>query len=316
MRNQIVRFIKKFTGTAFHLLLRLCHSPLLLGWMIAGTVIALITDGFSGVVSTLVNLFLVGMYAVIIKLMTENKEAPKAPIKRPASETVLGISFFLISIFNSFQFFQLIKIPAISGFYNAFFTQLYTNVNLLANAGFPQWSLSFISNALSSTVLQLVPILIIFILLGYNLRGMSLRPRFWKLSLTLLGISILMGLPVSSLHESPLYQTAAIYLIHLFINGVPEELFYRGFLLPRFEAVMHHPINALVVTSILFNAAHIPFSISHGSSIPMVILDVFSMSYPSGLIWGYLYLRTRSVVPGMLWHTANGTLGGFLVYLG
>jgi len=28
----------------------------------------------------------------------------------------------------------------------------------------------------------------------------------------------------------------------------------------------------------------------------------------SGLIWGYLYTRTRSIVPGVLWHAANGKL--------
>ena len=29
--------------------------------------------------------------------------------------------------------------------------------------------------------------------------------------------------------------------------------------------------------------------------------------------WGYLYLRARSVLPGTLWHAANGNLGYILM---
>ena len=34
-----------------------------------------------------------------------------------------------------------------------------------------------------------------------------------------------------------------------------------------------------------------------------------------GLIWGYLYTRTRSIVPGVLCHAANGKPGFVMIDL-
>ncbi len=67
-------------------------------------------------------------------------------------------------------------------------------------------------------------------------------------------------------------------------------------------------MNALVVSALVFDAVHIPTEISKGTMLLSALLGVFSIGYPSGLIWGYLYLRTRSVIPSTLWHAEMETL--------
>jgi uncharacterized protein len=97
------------------------------------------------------------------------------------------------------------------------------------------------------------------------------------------------------------------------VNAFPEELFFRGFLLPRLEKVLQNPLNALVLSAFIFNAMHLPIQMMNGTPLSEALLHIFSIGYPSGLIWGYLYLRTRSILPGTFWHAANGLLGYLLL---
>ncbi|MFD3450198.1 CPBP family intramembrane glutamic endopeptidase [Microbacteriaceae bacterium 4G12] len=129
------------------------------------------------------------------------------------------------------------------------------------------------------------------------------------LILVLISITIILGLPFKVISPSSFVQLITTFFISMFINGLPEELFFRGYLLPRLEAVLKNPIHALVISAILFNMSHIPSHISNGMSIHQALLMSFSIAYPTGLILGYLYLKTRSIVPGIIWHTSNTILG-------
>jgi len=45
---------------------------------------------------------------------------------------------------------------------------------------------------------------------------------------------------------------------------------------------------------------HISIEMTNGISPVLALLDALNIAYPNGLIWGYLYLRTLSIVPGTL----------------
>ena len=85
--------------------------------------------------------------------------------------------------------------------------------------------------------------------------------------------------------------------------------------MPQLEQFFVNPGNALVISAMLFNAIHIPVEIYHGVTPLTALINVFSIGYPSGLLWGYLYLRTRSILPGMFWHASNGVLGFIMMSL-
>lgn len=301
--------------TVSHLYIRLLKSPLLLGWLVIGTIIASITRGTNGLISSLVNIILIGMYATIIYIFTAKQRPDPEPVKRPKLETAAGILLYLIMIAMVTLSFNLTKIPYLQNNFNYFIQQVYYHANSFAQLGFPQWSLNYIGNAFTSIIMLLIPPVLLFLAFGYSWRGMGLKPRFWKLTGLLLAITIILGLPLrqATLYQFPLYKTLGIFFIHLFINALPEELFYRGYLLPRLEIILGNTVNALVITSILFNAGHIPYAVYNGMTISHALLSVFSMGCPTGLIWGYLYLRTRSIIPGVLWHTSNTILGYYLL---
>jgi membrane protease YdiL (CAAX protease family) len=144
---------------------------------------------------------------------------------------------------------------------------------------------------------------------------MGLTRLYWHLSAVLVGSAAVFGSLTGVLTRATIAQVLALTGIGIFVNALPEELFFRGLLLPRLEKVFSNPLNALVVAALLFNATHVPAALVNGAAPLNALLDVISIGYPSGLIWGYLYMRTRSILPGMFWHAANGNLGFLMMSL-
>jgi membrane protease YdiL (CAAX protease family) len=163
--------------------------------------------------------------------------------------------------------------------------------------------------AISSAIKKLLPTLLIFWIFGYGYKEMGIKHPKWKMTTVLLVLTSTFGLLTGIILQHPMPQVIILYLIGIFVNALPEELFFRGFLLPRLETVLENPLNALVISALLFNALHIPIQIHNGAALSTAILGIFSIGYPTGLLWGYLYLRTHSIIPGTLWHAANGILG-------
>jgi membrane protease YdiL (CAAX protease family) len=181
--------------------------------------------------------------------------------------------------------------------------------------GMPEWAIQEVYLAASSTIKQLIPTLLAVWLLGYGSRDVGLARPHWKLTALLVGVTAALGLATGVLTHAPPGRVLALYAAGILVNALPEELFFRGFLLPRLEKALGDPLNALVVSALLFNALHVPIELSRGASPWMALLGIVSIGYPSGLIWGYLYLRTRSILPGTFWHAANGKLGFLMMDL-
>jgi membrane protease YdiL (CAAX protease family) len=293
-----------------HFYQRLRQTPLLLGWMLIGPLVALVIEGTSGLVLGLVNLILLGIYAVLIRYMTSRPAAP-APVKRPRLE--LGTALGLLTLLLVVQFFHfgVWTLQPWHGWVVNFFQGLQRTMAGLP--GIPDWAAQSVYLAASSTMIQLLPTLLAFLLLGYGLRSMGLDHPNWKLTAVLMGVTAAFGLFTGVLLAAPVEQVLGLYLIGIFVNALPEELFFRSFLLPRLEEAFANPLNALVVSALVFNLIHVPIEIYRGASPLMALLSVFSIGYPTGLIWGYLYQRTRSILPGTLWHAANARLGFLFV---
>lgn len=304
MISQVIDGLRSFkTG--------LLHTPLLLGWLVIGLPLALYEDGWPGLALALVNLVLAGVYALIIRLQTPNLPAPQ-PVKRPALELVIALVLFALFLAVQLLDFAVWDIQPWQGWVRGIFSGIGRWVYGL---GLPAWARQDVYIAVSSLIKQLFPTLLVFLLLGYGPRAMGLARPHWKLAAILVGITALFGLLTGFLTRAPLVQVLALYGIGIFINALPEELYFRGLLLPRLEKVFTNPLNALVVSALVFNALHLPIAISQGESPLAAFARIFSAGYPSGLIWGYLYLRTRSILPGVFWHAANDTLGFFLMSL-
>ena len=154
-----------------------------------------------------------------------------------------------------------------------------------------------------------------FSLLGQRPRDLGLRPR--KLALGLLLVAAGIGLHLlgqiavpARVAPASVGAAAATFLAALFTRALPLEFFYRGVLLPRLEPRIESRHDALAVAALLYTLALVPEGIVAGTPWPRLLLDaVAGLGNPHALAWGYLYLRTRSVWPGAIWHASHATLG-------
>lgn len=279
-------------------------------WLIVGLLLAFNKDGWTGLAVSLVNIALICVYAVIINLQIPEPPVPGV-IKRPKLEMLLVLCLTGMILLVQMLDFGIWTIQPWQAWISGFFRETGRWVYSLKDL--PAWSRQDVYLALSSTIKQLLPGLLLLIVLGYGGQGRVLLRPYWKLTVILVGITAVSGLASGFINRAPIRQVLTAYFVSILINALPEELLFRGLMLPRLEKILDNPLYALMISSILFNAVHVPLSIFNGESPLMAMLDIFSIAYPSAIIWGYLYLRTRSILPGVLWHAANATLGFILV---
>lgn len=153
----------------------------------------------------------------------------------------------------------------------------------------------------------------VFSVLGQRPKDMGLRPRKIALGLLLVGAGVALhlagraALPQPEAPES-MRTAASAFLFTLFTRALPLEFFYRGVLLPRLEVHVPSRLDVLAIAALLYTLGQVPERIVAGTPALTILLDVIAgLGAAPALAWGYLYLRTRSVWPGAIWHAAHVT---------
>ena len=97
-----------------------------------------------------------------------------------------------------------------------------------------------------------------------------------------------------------------MFVAQALVNGIMEELSLRAVTLPHLVALVRNPYVAFFLMATLFDALHLPRAII-GFHIDAPwwrwVLWAALPSVPNGLLFGFIYWRTRSIVPGILFHT-------------
>jgi membrane protease YdiL (CAAX protease family) len=89
----------------------------------------------------------------------------------------------------------------------------------------------------------------------------------------------------------PLFLLTTVLLAPL-----AEEIVFRGFLLPSWSQSRLGPIGAVAGTSALFGALHVQYDVCGMGTIAL-----------AGLVWGWLRLRSGSLLPALLAHCLGNT---------
>jgi len=157
--------------------------------------------------------------------------------------------------------------------------------------------------------------------------GSAFRFQVWDagLLLWLLGVDAAVVVLADGVHGSHVVQgapivffgwvTPLVYSAQLLVNGLPEETFFRGFLLREFMSILHNnTLLSVWIAAILFDSFHIPSWIfGHGLlwNKPwwMIALECVFPNQPTGAFFGYLFLRSKSLVPGIGLHTILTFIG-------
>lgn len=177
-----------------------------------------------------------------------------------------------------------------------------------------------LGNVMSSTLKQTLPALALCAIASMSWRRIGFAPRYVGLAAVLIGIAFAIALTQllasgEPLTRLPLFAYPAIiipyYTLQLFINAIPEELGYRGLTMQRWLALTRSPGIAITISTILFVSFHIPFLLHQDGNLSLgtAMMRMFFGGQPTGIVWAYLFYRTRSLWPGILWHASYTVLG-------
>ncbi len=158
--------------------------------------------------------------------------------------------------------------------------------------------------------------------------GLHAKPYLPNLSLAALGLALLplyallyiafnrYACPMLQLgslctHLAPLHLRLPPHFLRLcaaqlLVVALPEEYFFRGYLQARLESawparrhLFGAPVGrALIVTALLFGVGHFLVTFQ-----PVML----SRAIP-GLVFGYMFARTRSILPGTIFHAGCNLL--------
>ena len=98
-------------------------------------------------------------------------------------------------------------------------------------------------------------------------------------------------------------------IIQIMAVGLPEEIFFRGYLMSRFCNWLGD-CKGLVLSSFIFGIGHTTsriaqFGLNYALSSTLIGVSAFI----GGLIYGYQYLRTKSIIPSTIAHISLNMFG-------
>ena len=141
--------------------------------------------------------------------------------------------------------------------------------------------------------------------------------RAWGVSalITALYLAVVVALEVAIGGKSfvPVVPSA-VSLVFLVASCLTEEVLFRGLILCEF-ASRWRGVWANLLTSLLFVAIHWPHWLWSRGMNGGVVADSVGV-FLASLLFGVLYLRTRSIWPAFAAHVANNLVSGFLAAAG
>lgn len=146
--------------------------------------------------------------------------------------------------------------------------------------------------------------------------GLSVSPSRREWGIAVLVMTLYMGTIVAlevslggkSFHPS---WPAPFAFFFLSASAFVEEIFFRGLVLQELSRHVRG-VPAIIITSLLFVAVHWPHWLWSRGLSAGVFADSVGV-FLASLLFGWLYLRTRSIWPCFMAHVANNAVAGFLV---
>jgi membrane protease YdiL (CAAX protease family) len=102
-----------------------------------------------------------------------------------------------------------------------------------------------------------------------------------------------------------------IYFTHNALrSGLPEEFFYRVFLQTRLSQALKSRLGGILITSLLFGLVHIPYVMRWYPEMTLAeaFCSAFFIQGFTGLVYGVLWERSHSLLPGTIVHSGLNAL--------
>lgn len=253
-----------------------------------------------------INLVLLVVYVSVIRFATKDRPTAVTAVHRPdarSRDIRLAVTVAVVQ-FAGAAIFWFVIFP--SGLGHAWAADLRA-------AGVPSLVAAKAANAAIAVPLLLLPTLVAVAAFRFRAGevGLTATPRDLLLGVVLAVIGIALGLgaiatgghPGLMWESAPVPAVTAAIAFQSLINGIPEELAYRGVIFSRLMPWLGRPGNSLAISSMVFGLSHVPSYLAAGYSLGLAVaIGLFGLL--PGLLLGYVFYRTRSIWPGAIWHTS------------
>ena len=257
-------------------------------------------SGHSGMIVGGVGCLGMVIFAMVIWTFTQNFKPPEPEIKRQKLGLITLLFYFLFLILCACYW------------HFGWKTQLPYPLNNLFLVSAELTSKLFVALRGILIVTGFLIPFILFRLFKYRSNDMGICIHFWWLGLLLMCIfscaefvSAFVSSGTARLNKGFLFDFVDMF----FTVGFVEEFYHRGLLQPHLEAISKNKLNGVVIMAILFGLWHFPANVAMFGAKPLVVI-AGCLGGPAifGLLMGYLYLRTRSIAPGSLFHAWYNTM--------
>jgi membrane protease YdiL (CAAX protease family) len=121
-------------------------------------------------------------------------------------------------------------------------------------------------------------------------------------------ISLVYYILIRSLFKNKLMDITSLKSCILFINytvvGFSEEIIFRGYLQGRLTSWLG-TIKGLFITSIIFSFFHLPNRLIFGEASFLSAAMNCILLLPISMLLGYIFIKTKSIFTGSIFHTFN-----------
>ncbi len=264
-----------------------------------------------GLVEGALRLLFTALSVFIIARGMRSREEPAPAIRHPWPEMVIiGLYLLWLGLIFTVQVRRLDFSRFALGYpWLAQFLRDDVAGPLIAHLGWEGWAAARLNILTVNIVTQLLIPLLIFLALGYGARALGFRLRGWWLVLPLTVPTLLLQVAGGGLAIN-LARFPAAFLFNLGISGLPEEFWARSLLQTRLERILGSALRGAIVAAVVFGLMHAPAHVrNYGSDWLRVLAACLGRQALVGFVFGYLWLKTRSLAPGALWHAFGNTIG-------
>jgi membrane protease YdiL (CAAX protease family) len=258
-----------------------------------------------------INLVLLVAYIAVIHYTTRDRPMAMPAVRPPNSRTSdfgLAVTVAILQ-FAGVAIFWFVVIP--HGLSAALVADL-------KGAGVPSRVAIKAVNAAIAVPLLLLPTLLAVATFRFRAGdvGLTANPRDLLLgvALAVIGIGLGLGAVAAGKHPGLMWESAPLPAVttaiafQSLVNGVPEELAFRGVIFSRLMPWLGRPGNTLAISTMVFGLYHVPLNVAGGNSLGLSLaIGLFGLL--PGLLLGYVFYRTRSMWPGAIWHTSFSGVG-------
>jgi membrane protease YdiL (CAAX protease family) len=288
------------------------RSRLLAIYLAAGPLgalyLAAIGYGTRFLVASLANLILLALYAAVTGTLTGQVKPRSLPVHWPRWEVLFLALYLAFLLARSFATLPELDLGVASQWLRRADAGVSSAIAwataYLPLAGDEAASLqTALGQCFWLLLLPSLPLLVV----GYRPATLGFRLDLWWLGLALVALGAWPSLAAFASGGAVAWPTVSVVsVLASLLAGVSVEFFFRALLLTRLQSSGLHWAAALVIVAIACCLSQAPGQIARqGYDLVLAAAGLVAASgAPASLAWGYLFLRTKSLAPGVLWHAS------------